>query len=143
MAKEAESGKKKGKSKLIVMWSTDPINSSGGNPAYNYLQAKKAGAKFIFIDPYYSNSAQVLADEWNPIRPGTDTPMLLAIGNVLINEDDPKTNPLIDWNFINKNTVGFDKMNLPAGADPEENYKDYVLGLDASGKPAPSPMTTG
>ena len=41
------------KSKLIVMWSTDPICSSGGNPAYNYLQAKKAGAKFIFVDPYF------------------------------------------------------------------------------------------
>ena len=66
------------KSKLIVMWSTDPIMASGGSPAYHYLQAKKAGAKFIFIDPYYSNSARVLADEWIPIRPGTDTPMLPA-----------------------------------------------------------------
>ena len=125
------------KSKLIVMWSTDPINSSGGNPAYNYLQAKKAGAKFIFIDPYYNASAQVLADEWIPIRPGTDTPMLLAIGYVLITEDDPATNPLIDWDFMNRCTLGFDKSSLPEGADPEDNYRDYVLGLDASGRPAP------
>ena len=125
------------KSKLIVMWSTDPINSSGGNPAYNYLQAKKAGAKFIFIDPYYSSSAQVLADEWIPIRPGTDTTMLLALGYVLITEDDPSSNPLIDWDFVNRCVLGFDKDHLPEGADPEENYRDYVLGLDASGKPAP------
>ena len=124
-------------SKLIVMWSTDPINSSGGSPAYHYLQAKKAGAKFIFIDPFYNNSAQVLADEWIPIRPGTDTPMLLAIGYTLITEDDPATNPLIDWDFMKRCTIGFDKNNLPEGADPEDNYRDYVLGLDASGNPAP------
>lgn len=125
------------KSKLIVMWSTDPICSSGGNPAYNYLQAKKAGAKYIFVDPYYNHSAQVLADEWIPIRPGTDTPMLLAMGYVLLTEDNPDTNPLIDWDFMKRCTIGFDKDSLPEGADPEENYRDYVLGLDASGNPAP------
>lgn len=125
------------KSKLIVMWSTDPISSSGGNPTYNYLQAKHAGAKFIFVDPFYSNSAQVLADEWIPIRPGTDTPMLLAIGYVLLTEDNPETNPLIDWDFVNRCTIGFDKDHLPEGADPEDNYRDYVLGLDKDGNPAP------
>lgn len=125
------------KSKLIVMWSADPIQSSGGNPCYNYLQAKKAGAKFIFVDPYLNPSASVLADEWIPIRPGTDTPMLLAMGYVLIKEDDPVTNPLIDWEFVNKCVLGFDKNNLPEGANPEDNYKDYVLGLDAKGRPAP------
>lgn len=125
------------KSKLIVMWSTDPITSSGGNPTYNYFQAKKAGAKFIFVDPYFSHSAQVLADEWIPIRPGTDTTMLLAIGYVLITEDDPATNPMIDWDFINRCTIGFDKDSLPEGADPADNYRDYVLGLDENGDLAP------
>ncbi len=125
------------KSKLIVMWSTDPICSNGGNIAYNYLQAKKAGAKFIFIDPYYTHSAQVLADEWIPIRPGTDTAMLLAMGYVLITEDNPSTNPLIDWDFMNRCTIGFDVDQLPEGSDPEETYRAYVLGLDADGKPAP------
>jgi anaerobic dimethyl sulfoxide reductase subunit A len=125
------------KSKLIVMWSTDPIMVSGGSPCYNYLQAKKAGAKFIFIDPFYNPSAQVLADEWIPIRPGTDTAMLLAIGYVLITQDNPVTNPLIDWDFVNRCTIGFDKTSLPEGADPEDNYRDYVLGLDYRGMPAP------
>ena len=78
------------KSKLIVMWSTDTFWVSAGSPTWNYYNAKKAGAKFIFVDPFYNNTAQILADEWIPIRPGTDTPMLLAIGHTLITEDDPK-----------------------------------------------------
>ena len=125
------------KSKLIVMWSKNPIWTSGGNPAYNFLQAKKAGAKFIFVDPYYNDSAIALADEWIPIRPATDTTLLFAIAHVLLTEDDPSNNPLIDWDFLNRSTIGFDKDHLPEGADPEDNFKDYVLGLDASGRPAP------
>jgi anaerobic dimethyl sulfoxide reductase subunit A len=125
------------KSKLIVMWSTDPISASGGSPTYHYLQAKKAGAKFIFVDPFYSNTARVLADEWIPIRPGTDTAMLLAIGYVLITEDDPATNPLIDWDFVFNNTIGFDADHLPAGANPIDTYRAYVLGEDAYGNRAP------
>ena len=125
------------KSKLIVMWSTDTFWVSAGSPTYNYYNAKKAGAKFIFIDPFYNSTAQILADEWIPIRPGTDTPMLLSVAHTLITEDNPKTNPLIDWDFINRCTIGFDKTSLPTGADPEDNFKDYVLGLDASGKVAP------
>jgi anaerobic dimethyl sulfoxide reductase subunit A len=64
--------------------------------------------------------------------------MLLAIGYVLITQDNPLTKPLIDWNFINNNTIGFDKTTLPDGADPEDNYHDYVLGLDVNGNPAPA-----
>ncbi len=124
------------KSKLIVMWGKNPIWTSGGNPTYNFLQAKKAGAKFIFVDPYYNDSAVALGDEWIPIRPGTDTAMLFAIAHVLLTEDNPGNNPLIDWDFLNRCTIGFDKEHLPEGADPEDNFKDYVLGLNAEGLPA-------
>ena len=116
------------KSKLIIMWGANPAVSSNGSPTYNYLQAKNAGAKFIFVDPYYNESAQVLADQWIPIRPATDLAMLLGMAYVMITEDDPVTNPLIDWEFLNKCTVGFDAEHMPEGADPKENFKDYVLG---------------
>lgn len=116
------------KSKLIIMWGANPAVSSNGSPTYNYLQAKKAGAKFIFVDPYYNDSMQVLGDEWIPIRPATDLAMLLGMAYVMITEDDPDTNPLIDWEFLNNCTVGFDAEHMPEGADPQENFKDYVLG---------------
>jgi anaerobic dimethyl sulfoxide reductase subunit A len=115
--------------RLIVMWGNNPGWSAGGLPAYNFLQAKRAGVKFIFVDPFLNPTASIMADEWIPIRPGTDTTMLLAMAYVMLTEDDPKTNPLIDWDFLNRCTVGFDKDHMPEGADPKENFKDYVLGV--------------
>lgn len=115
-------------SQLIVIWGGNPAWTSQGNITHFYLQAKKAGAKFIFIDPFYNDSAAILADEWVPIRPTTDHALALGIAYTLIKEDDPKTSPLIDWDFLNRCTVGFDADHMPKDADPKENFKDYVLG---------------
>ena len=110
------------KAKLIVMWGVNSAVSSNGSPTYYYLQAKKAGAKFIFIDPLYNDTAMALADEWIPIRPGTDTTMLLGMAYHMI------VNNLHDQAFLDKYCVGFDADHLPEGVDPKENFKDYVLG---------------
>ncbi len=116
------------KSNLIVIFGGNPAWSSQGNAMKFYMDAKKAGAKFIFIDPFYNDSAMVLADEWVPIRPGTDHPLVLAMAHTLLTEDDPILNPLIDWDFLNRCTIGFDRYHLPEGVDSKENFKDYVLG---------------
>jgi anaerobic dimethyl sulfoxide reductase subunit A len=108
--------------KLIVMWGSNPAWSSNGSPTYHFMQAKKAGAKFIFVDPMYTNTASILADEWIPIRPGTDTAMLLGMAHHMI------TNKLQDQTFLDKYTVGFDKDHMPEGADPKNNFTDYILG---------------
>jgi anaerobic dimethyl sulfoxide reductase subunit A len=115
-------------SNMVVIWGGNPAWSSQGNNMMFYHDAKKAGAKFVFVDPFYNDSAMVLADEWIPIRPGTDHTMVLGMAHTLITEDDPDTNPLIDWDFLNRCTVGFDAEHLPEGADPQDNFKDYVLG---------------
>ncbi|WP_094606744.1 Dimethyl sulfoxide reductase DmsA [Sporomusa silvacetica DSM 10669] len=115
-------------SQLIVLWGGNPAWSAGGNPTYNYLQAKKAGAKFIIIDPIYTDTAETLEAQWIPIRPGTDHVMLLGMAYTLLQEDNPELNPLIDWDFIHRCTVGFDADHMPQGADPEDNLKDYILG---------------
>lgn len=109
-------------SKLIVLWGSNPIWSSGGNPTYNFKQAKDAGAKIIMVDPFYNDTAQVLADEWIPVRPGTDTALLLGMAHYMI------TNNLHDQAFLDKYCIGFDADHMPEGADPKENFKDYVLG---------------
>jgi anaerobic dimethyl sulfoxide reductase subunit A len=94
-------------SDLIIIWGGNPAWSAQGNNMYFYLEAKKAGAKFIFIDPYYNDSAMILADDWVPVRPATDHALALGMAYTLIEEDDPDTNPLIDWDFLYRCTVGF------------------------------------
>jgi anaerobic dimethyl sulfoxide reductase subunit A len=110
------------KTKLVVLWGANPASSSPGSPAYNYLQAKKAGAKFVVVAPHYNPSAAVLADEWIPVRPGTDAALLLAIAHHMI------VNNLQDQEFLDKYTIGFDRDHMPDGANPDDNFKDYVLG---------------
>ncbi len=108
--------------KLLVLWGANPAWSSSGNPAYNLLQVKKAGAKIICVDPMYSATAQALADEWIPVRPGTDAALLIGMAYHMI------TNSLQDQAFLDRYTVGFDRNHMPEGADPKENFRDYVLG---------------
>lgn len=108
--------------KLIVMWGANPARSNLGNPTYNLLQAKKAGAKFIFVDPLVSPSVKTLADKHIPCRPGTDTALLLGMAYHMIE------NNLQDQDFLDRCTVGFDQDHMPEGADPKENFKDHVLG---------------
>ena len=51
----------------------------------DFAQAWERGAKIIVVDPRHS-SAAAKADYWLPIKPGTDTALLLAWMNVLITE---------------------------------------------------------
>jgi thiosulfate reductase/polysulfide reductase chain A len=66
-------------------------------------EARARGAKLIVVDPRFS-SAAMKADYWLPIKPGTDTALLLAWMNVLISEN------LIDRDFIAKWTIGFEQL---------------------------------
>jgi anaerobic dimethyl sulfoxide reductase subunit A len=110
------------KANLIVLWGSDPAWSSAGDPTYNYQQARNAGAKFVFVGPLHSNSVQTLADEWIPVRPGTDAALLLGMAYHMIQND------LQDQDFLDTYTLGFDADHMPEGADTNENFKDYVLG---------------
>jgi anaerobic dimethyl sulfoxide reductase subunit A len=109
-------------SKLIVQWGNNTAVSSGGSPTYNYLQAKKAGAKFIYVTPALYPTVMAMADEWIPCRPSTDAALLIGMAYYMI------TNNLQDQEFLDKYCVGFDAEHMPEGADPKGNFKDYVLG---------------
>jgi len=100
-------------SRLVLMWGWNPAETILDTPTTWVLgRAKEAGVKLICIDPRFTNTAAVLADEWVPIRPGTDAAMLIAMAYVMINEN------LQDQAFLDKYTVGF------------ERYKEYVLGAE-------------
>jgi len=98
-------------SKLIILWGHNPANTVWTTNASFYLaKAKEAGIKIVSVDPRYTDSAITYAQQWIPIRPGTDAAMLIAMAYVMITENLHKKD------FLDKYTVGFDK------------FQDYVLG---------------
>ena len=109
-------------SKLIVLWGWNSGWSMQGSPTYHFLAAKKAGAKIIMVDPWLSPTAQALADQWIPVRPGTDSALLAAVAYTMIE------NNWQDQEFLNQYTVGFDAEHMSKGAESKENFKDYILG---------------
>jgi thiosulfate reductase/polysulfide reductase chain A len=65
-------------------------------------RGRAKGAKMVYVDPFCSQTG-ARADEWVPIRPGTDGAFALALGHVLIKKN------LINKSFIDEWCVGFDE----------------------------------
>ena len=65
---------------------------------------KKRGCKLIVINPRKISLAEG-ADEWLPIRPGTDGALAWSMAQVIIQEN------LFDGDFIEKWTEGFQGFN--------------------------------
>ena len=109
--------------KYILMWSWNPAEMRDGTNSEWFVQkAREKGARVVCVDPRMTLSAVSLADEWIPIRPGTDAAMMTAMAYVMVRES------LIDAAFVRTHCVGFDETQMPAGAEGAESYKDYLLG---------------
>jgi anaerobic dimethyl sulfoxide reductase subunit A len=110
-------------SKLILLWGFNPVETIfGTNTGYRLKLAREAGARIVVIDPRLTMSAQSLADEWIPIRAGTDNALMDAMAYVMLTEE------LHDQAFLDRYCVGFDEEHLPPAATPGSSYKSYVLG---------------
>ncbi|WP_461211306.1 DMSO/selenate family reductase complex A subunit [Desulfocurvus sp. DL9XJH121] len=111
--------------KLAVFFGANfsETRSGGGGLQYEILEAKKKGAtRIIVIDPRYTDTCVTIADEWIPIRPGTDAALASAIAYVLMAEG------MVDTQFLNTHCVGYDAATLPEGAPENSSYSDYILG---------------
>jgi anaerobic dimethyl sulfoxide reductase subunit A len=107
--------------KYILMWGWNPAEMRDGtNSDYFVKLAREAGARVVCIDPRHSLSAASLADEWIPIRPGTDTAMMSAMAYVMLTEH------LYDADFVRTHCVGFDESQIPV--EGAESYSEYILG---------------
>lgn len=111
----------------IVFHASNPAWSTAGTPSYHYIRAKEAGVKFITIDPIYTASAQMLDAEWIPIRTGTDTAFLLGVASEMLRLDKAEDG-IVDWEFLDKYTVGFDADHMPEDLKEDVNFADYLEG---------------
>ncbi|MDM8086590.1 molybdopterin-dependent oxidoreductase, partial [Cellulomonas cellasea] len=117
-------------SNLVIYWGDNPVETrmSGGGNMYNAQVAKKDfKTRTIVIDPRYSETALDLADQWIPIRPGTDAALVAACAHVLITED------LVDQEFLDTYCVGYDEEHMPEGIPAGSSYKSYILGKGPDG----------
>ncbi len=110
-------------SRYFLMWGWNPAEMRDGtNSDYFVKLARQNGARVVCIDPRHSLSAAALADEWIPIRPGTDAAMMSAMAYVMLSEG------LYDADFVRRHCVGWDASQMPAGAEGAESYSDYLRG---------------
>ncbi len=139
-------------SKLIVLWGWNPRVTRFRPYTADFLaRAKAAGARIVGVDPRRSPSVAAWADAWLPIRPGTDTALLLAMGQVLIAEG------LLDRGFLAAHTVGFDAFaayltGAADGVPKTPAWAEGITGVPAAdildlardyGRLAPAALYTG
>lgn len=96
---------------LLVFWGADPYKTNqvgwiipdhGGYPG---LQAfAETGKPVICIDPVYTETARAMNAEWIPIRPHTDTAMMLGVAHALYESGRHDEDFLLDY------TAGFDEF---------------------------------
>ncbi len=109
------------KAEVVVLWGAQPSVSETAESGRGMAELRAMGVKTVVVDPNFSPDA-VKANVWLPVRPGTDTGVLLAwyryiFENKLYNEEFTKY-----W------------TNLPFLIDPDtklpveakELFPDYV-----------------
>lgn len=72
----------------IMLWGSQLGHGVNNNPleAIRHMaEARRRGAKLVVVDPICGHAA-AKADEWVPIRPGTDGALALGMINVMVND---------------------------------------------------------
>ena len=131
------------KTKYFMLWGVAEDHAS--NPMKMGInKLKERGGKFVAINPVRTGY-QAVADEWVPIKPGTDAMLALSLVHVLLK------NELFDWEFLVRYTNAHylvvdtprekgdglfyrNKQDIPQSWDLDKNK--LVNATDAKIKPA-------
>ncbi len=99
--------------------------------ARKMAEARRRGLKVVVVDPIGTNAA-AKADEWVPIRPGTDGALILSMINVLINELN-----CYDRDFLCSRTNAPYLVMADGGYQKDENSERPLIWDQKSGRPVP------
>ena len=92
-------------SKLVVLWGANILEARLGTElGTSIAAAARAGVPVIVIDPRRTRTVKALGARWIPIRPGTDTAMMLAVLHVLFRDG------LVDMARASRLAIGLDDM---------------------------------
>ncbi|MDO8691401.1 MAG: molybdopterin-dependent oxidoreductase [Dehalococcoidia bacterium] len=91
-------------SNLIVVWGANPATDSPPMTMKKIMEARRRGARVIVIDHMRSEMA-ARADQFIPVRSGTDGALALGMINTIIKEG------LYDKEFVGNWTVGFKELS--------------------------------
>ena len=113
-------------SKLMVLFGgANPKNmqvTKGGCGAHSIVNAvaelARGGVKVVNVSPIREDGPAVVAPEWIPIRPGTDTAMLLALVHTLV------ANGLHDVAFLARYCTGFERVRAYVMGENDGQPKD-------------------
>jgi anaerobic selenocysteine-containing dehydrogenase len=109
--------------RLIWLWGTNTLTSN--LHLWPVIQrARKAGAKVVVIDPMRTRTARA-ADEWVPIRPGTDAALALGLMHVMVVEE------LVDQDYIERGTIGFEQLCARVAEWPPARV-EAITGIPAA-----------
>lgn len=113
-------------SRYVILWGMNMLGANQGLfESRGLLEAKKRGAKLVVVDPSFTETAQK-ADEWVPVRPGTDGALALAMCRSIIEEG------LHDADFVGRYCEGFEgfREHLERqGYTPE--WAEGICGIEA------------
>lgn len=88
---------------FILMVGRNMMEAISTSETGELSRAIDRGAKLVYLDPRYTKTASK-ATEWIPIRPGTDSAFLLAMINVITQ------NELADCEFVRKYVIGCEDL---------------------------------
>jgi len=97
--------------KYVIMPGSNRFEALVTPDSMDLMTAKANKSKLVVLDPRFTKTA-ALADEWYPIKPGTDMAFFLAVAHVIIKEE------LYDKTFIKNKTFGFEELR--------EHVKQYT-----------------
>ena len=131
------------KADTVVLWGAQPSVSQTAESGRGMAELRAQGVKTIVVDPNFSPDAQK-ADVWLPVRPGTDTGLLLCwfryiFENKLYNEEFTKfwTNLPFLIDPDTKLPVKAEELFEDFVSPTPENTPAYVCVDAASGEPKP------
>ncbi|MEP3760357.1 MAG: molybdopterin oxidoreductase family protein, partial [Marinomonas sp.] len=133
------------RSQLIVILGGNPAASNGSlwtvpdfKKRVKEMQAR--GGKLVVVDPRQTETAK-LADAWHPIKPGSDTALLIGILQCILADGDDLREGLADitdgsWARVKPMVDGFALADLAAHCSVDESTIRSLAAQLSDGRPA-------